>query len=94
MALDLLFAIRGLLSFVAFTEFTTAGRCLLPYEAQGQAQGLPQDNLEGSGNAVVTSYVQGRLFTGDLLDCVKVSMRYAPPFSFSTFSSFLSILSI
>ena len=30
MALDLLFAIRGLLSFVAFTEFTNAGRCLLP----------------------------------------------------------------
>ena len=30
MALDLLFAIRGLLAFVAFTEFTNAGRCILP----------------------------------------------------------------
>ena len=30
MALDFLFAIRGLLSFVAFTELTNAGRCLLP----------------------------------------------------------------
>ena len=30
MAPDLLFAIRGLLAFVAFTEFTSAGRCFLP----------------------------------------------------------------
>ena len=28
--MDVLFAIRGLLSFIAFSEFTTALRCLVP----------------------------------------------------------------
>lgn len=34
MALDLLFAIRGLLAFVSFTEFTNAGRCFLPHGSE------------------------------------------------------------
>lgn len=39
--MDVLFAIRGLLSFVAFTESTTALRCLLPYSvSEEQAQCL------------------------------------------------------
>ncbi len=46
--MDFLFAIRGLLSFVAFTEFTTAARCLLPYTVAEETQ---------------QSYVQARLFS-------------------------------
>jgi hypothetical protein len=48
MAVDLLFAIRGLLSFVAFTEFTTALRCLMPYTVAEESD---------------QSYVQARLFS-------------------------------
>eukprot|EP00096_Caligus_rogercresseyi_P002428 TRINITY_DN14557_c0_g1_i1.p1 TRINITY_DN14557_c0_g1~~TRINITY_DN14557_c0_g1_i1.p1 ORF type:complete len:165 (-),score=51.18 TRINITY_DN14557_c0_g1_i1:407-901(-) len=33
--MNVLFAIRGLLAFVSFTEFTSAGRALLPLESYG-----------------------------------------------------------
>ena len=47
--MDLLFASRGLLSFIAFTEFTASLRCLLPYTvAEEQEQ----------------TYIQARLFSG------------------------------
>lgn len=36
--MDLLFAIRGLLSFVAFTEATTALRCLIPFSVSETEQ--------------------------------------------------------
>ena len=46
--MDALFAARGLLSFIAFTEFTASLRCLLPYTvAEEQNQ----------------TYIQARLFS-------------------------------
>ena len=51
MALDLLFAIRGLLSFVAFTEFTNAGRCLLPVPYYSD------NNINGDPSSAAT-YIQ------------------------------------
>ena len=48
MALDFLFALRGLLAFVAFTEFITAARCLLP---------LPDDTPQ------TASFVQSKIFS-------------------------------
>jgi hypothetical protein len=53
MALDFLFALRGLLAFIAFTEITTAARCVLPLP-------LP-DETDGS-------YVQTKLFSLTPLD--------------------------
>lgn len=55
MALDLLFAIRGLLSFVAFTEFTNAGRCLLPVPYYS-------DNNINRDPSSAATYIQARLF--------------------------------
>jgi len=55
MALDLLFAIRGLLSFVAFTEFTNAGRCLLPIPYYS-GNNINSDLSSGA------TYIQARLF--------------------------------
>ena len=48
MALDFLFALRGLLAFVAFTEFITAARCLIP---------LPDDTPQ------TASFVQSKIFS-------------------------------
>ena len=48
MALDFLFALRGLLAFVAFTEFITAARCLIP---------LPDDTPQ------TASFVQAKVFS-------------------------------
>jgi len=56
MALDLLFAIRGLLSFVAFTEFTNAGRCLLPIQYYSDSA------INGGVQSSGASYIQARLF--------------------------------
>ena len=52
MALDLLFAIRGLLSFVAFTEFTNAGRCLLPIQYYSDSA------INGGVQSSGASYIQ------------------------------------
>ena len=52
MALDLLFAIRGLLSFVAFTEFTNAGRCLLPIQYYSDSA------INGGVQSSGSSYIQ------------------------------------
>ena len=49
--MDILFAARGLLSFIAFTEFTASLRCLLPYEV-----------YEGGENQDPKSFIQARLF--------------------------------
>ena len=46
--MDLLFAARGLLSFIAFTEFTASLRCLLPYTVADE---------------VAQTYIQARLFS-------------------------------
>ena len=51
--MDLLFAARGLLSFIAFTEFTASLRCLLPYEV---SEGEDQDQSSPK------SFIQARLF--------------------------------
>lgn len=48
MALDFLFALRGLLAFVAFTEFINAARCLIP---------LPDDTPQ------TASFVQSKIFS-------------------------------
>ena len=53
MALDVLFAIRGLLAFISFTEFTTSGRCFLPVI-------LPEEN---------GTYVQTKIFSQVDLSC-------------------------
>ena len=54
MSLDVLSALRGLLSFVALTEFTNALRCFLRFDP---------DSNSGS-----ISYIQSKLFSGTLLD--------------------------
>ena len=46
--MDALFAARGLLSFIAFTEFTASLRCLLPYTV------AEEENQ---------TYIQARLFS-------------------------------
>ena len=53
MALDVLFAIRGLLAFISFTEFTTSGRCFIPVN-------LPEEN---------GTYVQTKIFSEVSLSC-------------------------
>ncbi len=56
MALDALFALRGLFAFIAFTELTTAARCLLPLPLP------PEERLAES------SFVQVKLFSLAYLD--------------------------
>ena len=59
MALDFLFAIRGLLSFVAFTELTNAGRCLLPIPYYADSN-INSDLSSGS------TYIQVQVFSRSL----------------------------
>ena len=60
MALDFLFAIRGLLSFVAFTELTNAGRCLLPIPYYADSN-INSDLSSGSTYIQVQFFIQGAL---------------------------------
>ena len=63
MALDFLFAIRGLLSFVAFTELTNAGRCLLPIPYYADSN-INSDLSSGS------TYIQVQFFQDLCFKCL------------------------
>ena len=65
MALDFLFAIRGLLAFISFTEFTTSGRCFLPVN-------LPEEN---------GTYVQSKIFSEVDLSCEEAKKEGGQSFS-------------
>ena len=64
MALDFLFAIRGLLSFVAFTELTNAGRCLLPipYYADNNIN----SDISSSSTYIQVQFIRPSVYTSSL----------------------------